>query len=294
MDSEKKILLVVGDGIGNQAQTIPAAILCKQRHGRVSIYNSVPVFPEATKVLFRDIADEVMIYPERVDKSQFNGEYRTHLCANRSAGLPLLGKAQTPRVSEVESNLISVMKKGDTYPDVGGVLDFIEPKTEMPDVILHDGYSKVNKEAQERWIPKSYPQYAQLAAILKSNGLSVGCIGRKDEYIEGTIDLTGLKLEDSIAAMKGCKLFIANDTGTYHIANLIGIPNVVIFTFTNIVKNYDKRFHRYATVIAKDLACSPCQSRGKDYWIKNKQYCKWQCRSIDPQFIAEQALGRLK
>ena len=31
-----------------------------------------------------------------------------------------------------------------------------------------------------------------------------------------------------------------------------------------------------------DLPCSPCQEKGNDFWLKNKEKCGWACREVNP------------
>ena len=166
-----------------------------------------------------------------------------------------------------------------------------ELSLDAPDVVLHNGYSKINREARKRWFPKSYPKYEKVARILQKKGYTVASIGSEEEYINGTINLTGLKMKRSIAAIKSARLLIANDTATYHLANVVGTPNIVLFTFTDPKKNYDSRFHKFSHIVRKEMSCSPCQlTNGFGSWVKNKSICKWDCRNIKTRVIVEEAL----
>ena len=55
----RRVLFVVGDGIGNQIQTIPAFLFCQRKFGQVSVYNSIPTQKEATKVIFSKMCHEI-------------------------------------------------------------------------------------------------------------------------------------------------------------------------------------------------------------------------------------------
>ena len=50
----EKILFVVGDGIGNQIQTIPSFLYCRKKFvdKQIYVYNSIPTQTKTTKTLF--------------------------------------------------------------------------------------------------------------------------------------------------------------------------------------------------------------------------------------------------
>ena len=284
------ILLVVGDGIGNQAQTLPS-LMClvnKYRRYNVGVYNSIPTQTEATKLLFRRVVDDVYFSDHTIDRTKYDAQILTAACYGSPArNMKVLNKRllkNRNKYSEVEFNLLSV----DNHWEKSSIdlatrlFDHWTTHEIECDILIHNGYSKIHKEAEKRWFPKSYAYYDELVGRLKEEGLTVGSIGSKKEHIKGTVNLTGIKLKKSMSAIKSCKCFICNDTSTYHLANLIGKDNIVIFTFTDPNKNYYKRFHRYSRVIRrKDLDCSPCQIKGGfDFWTKNKKECKWACRDI--------------
>ena len=123
--------------------------------------------------------------------------------------------------------------------------------------------------------------------LANANGISVGSIGSKDEYIDGTIDLTGLDLRSSIEVLKNTKHLICTATSTFHLANMVQTDVTGIWTFNSVGKNFDKRFHRFGRIEQMDLECSPCQEKGNDYWIKNKANCGWKCREMDANLIFE-------
>jgi ADP-heptose:LPS heptosyltransferase len=160
-----------------------------------------------------------------------------------------------------------------------------EKRDESFDIVLNDGY---NRSGSANWQIKSYPHYQELAKALMDAGYSVASVGIKPEYIQGTINSTGLSLLGSIGVVKNAKLFISNDTGLYHCANALGVDNIVLFTATSIEKNYDERFHKHSTIVGRaDLSCRPCQAGRR--WNKD---CKtWDCREISVEKIMEKVLN---
>ena len=290
----RRILFVIGDGIGNQIQTIPAFLFCQRKFGQVSVYNSIPTQKEATKVIFSKMCNEIFYSNSKINRRLFKWQILTAACHGSPAKeISILNEKMIKKKDKYPEVIFNLMSIGDDYSkkDINNsysVFDYIEVRKNVPDILIHDGYSKWSKESRKRWFPKSYPKYVELAKILLCLGYRVGSIGSKEEYIDGTEDLTGMKLKHSISAIKSCKLLISNDTSTYHMANIVKIPNIVIYTFTDPKKNFCKKFHAYSSIVRLDLPCSPCQlTGGYDYWQKHKDECKWDCRDIPVENIIE-------
>jgi hypothetical protein len=104
-------------------------------------------------------------------------------------------------------------------------LDYAPP-AEGP-IGFHAG-SKGGTWAQKRW-----PHFAALAERLNERGFACASFGTADEYVPGTIDLTGGSVEEMARAMLACRHFVANDSGVMNIANALGIPLTAIFGPTN-------------------------------------------------------------
>lgn len=126
-------------------------------------------------------------------------------------------------------------------------------------ILLHNGY---NFNSRKLWKRKTYDNWDNIITELYEMDpkIQIGSIGASHEYIERTKNFTEISVYCIIALMLESKIFISNDTGTYHLAAALGILGIVIFTFTNIDKNYDSNFHNNITVIQSLLPCCPCQS----------------------------------
>jgi hypothetical protein len=293
-----RILFVVGSGMGNQAETISAFVRAKRKYGnRLDVANSFPYAFNITKVLFNGLTENIMLAKD-VPKENYEGQICTYLAHDFPIkGVPHIVRQLPVRgKSEVEHNMTVT---GETFSDddlcdFGGAMDYIKARPDTPDVLIHNGYNKVKVGNPDKWKAKSYGRWSEVIVTLKARGYTVGTICTPDEYIEGTENHTGLAFEDSVAAIKGCRVLLANDTGTYHVANVVACPNVAVFTFTDRVKNYDNRFHRFTTLVASDMPCSPCQFNGKHFWLRNRANCKWACRDIEPNRVLEAAEGWLK
>jgi len=291
-----KILFIVDSGIGNQIQTLPAMLYCKKKYQRdIDVYTLNRYWLSATKVLFKNFATNVFHKKKQINIANYYGKiytYPTRSDSKTFRGIKDISIRHGKKCSEVEYSMELV---GNDYSEE----DFniremfsngFTKSNKSIDVLFQDGYSKVSQDSKLVWEAKSYPYYGILAELFTKNGLSVGSMGSKDEYVKGTKNLTNLGLDETIGLVKSCKLLICNDTGMYHLANILGVKNLVIFTFTSLKKNYDQRFHKFSKIIRrKDLSCSPCQGN-KRFWLRNKKKCKWACRAIKPDSIYKQAL----
>jgi len=295
----KKLLFLVGDGIGNQTETIPALIYCKERYKcPIDVYNSIPRNTESTQVIFTSLADKIYVNKEKVNTKEYFGQVLSYpFFQKKVSGIAVKSSnvsnlREEKKYSEIDMNLRAVGSKSKAFDfkKCDSVFNWINPD-HIVDIVLHNGYSKVSLAARKAWEVKSYPHYEKLAQLLIAEGFTVGSIGSAEEYIEGTEDLTGISLIDSLSTIKGSSLFISNDTSTYHLANLLCKKNIVLFTATDHIKNFDTKFHRYSTIVRRsDLPCQPCQLTKKAFhWNAVKETCGWECRNIDPNLILEKA-----
>lgn len=297
----KKVLFVIGSGIGNQVEALPAFVRFKREYGdRAVLCNTYPYCFEATEVIFGGLVDDIREGRNSANPEDFEFQVVTYLAWDfLIKGIPIHVNTPPPhgQVSEVEYNMrVTGLPCTDAdFFDCGGAMSGIKPAADAPHFLVHDGYNKkMCGRNPDKWLAKSYACWRDVASRLLSAGFRVGSIGSKDELIAGTEDFTGLEFKDSVALMKRAGVLLANDTGTYHVANAIGMPNVVVFTFTSLKKNYDERFHRHSFVARRQLPCSPCQFNGKHYWLHNRRNCKWACRNIDPGELVAQAMLKLR
>jgi hypothetical protein len=165
-----------------------------------------------------------------------------------------------------------------------------EPHWPMPisypvpavDIVICDGYSK--RASPEAWLVKSYPFWAKVVEALP--GRMIASVGLPGEEVPGTVNMTNIGLGPTLDLIRKCRLFVSNDTGLYHAAAAMQIPTIAIFTATDTVKNHDPVFHRTATILRRDLPCSPCQHTAHHYWITNRKACGWACRYLQPADVA--------
>lgn len=291
----KRVLFCTGQGIGNVIQCTPVIETLStcldfevdfwHAYGNYTIPRNL--LPNVNKVF---IGDEIY----NINSSDYYGKVYTGWIRHHSRiikvadsvlKMPKLAEAAKlvgMKRSEVDVNMDIARQLGVCEKDIvwEGFCNYNHLNRKY-DIVIHNGYNR--KNLSMTWLVKEYPYYEDLATVFIRKGFSVCSIGAEDEYVSSTTNETGLDLLDSLGIIRNCRLFILNDTGTYHCANALKVPNIVIFTATSITKNYDPRFHNYSTIISReDLRCRlSCQANHS--W---KRCGNWECRNIKPEIIA--------
>lgn len=109
------------------------------------------------------------------------------------------------------------------------------------------------------WAKRQWPYIEQLVKKLTEDGFEMRCFGLPEEYVEGSVDFTGLSIRETIEEISNCSYFIGHDCGITHIAEVLGVPTAWIFGPTVATKNGPIMAH--SELIKSDIACSPCQFR---------------------------------
>jgi ADP-heptose:LPS heptosyltransferase len=297
-----RLLVVHGEGIGNIIEVLPLIATLEKAEHEVDILLPKTSFP---------IPEGVFVGRKVYDSSTFNldiaklysGKIVTtwgNMYGKKVNGLGSIKAlnniaSQRIRVDQSEVKVYLNAARDMKIPEVNFVYDvsnligYNQDIKEEFDVVVSNGYNYQNKKA--RWDVKGYARWNELIPKLNKIGLSVCSIGAKKEFVEGTDNRTGLPLLDSFALIRNSRVVIANDSGMYHVANAFGKPNVVLFTFTSVVKNRDKHFHKHSRVIAiKELECrKTCHANGK--WRK---CTNTKCKHVHPDRIVKAVKGLIK
>lgn len=293
----KRFLFCTGEGLGNIAQTIPVIrTMIEVLNYRVDFWHIFGSYDLSKFIPYVDKWFNGSDIHKRINLERYTGKVSTiwgkdHLGDKSLGSIKLFNdiKRLDKSRSEVDTYMDIARDLGVKEEDIlwhGNCL--FNSSKEKFDVVLNNGYNK--KVPHNRWVRKSYPYYDEVANILKKEGLRVCSIGTKNEYINGTEDRTGLELLDSLGIVKNTGVFVSNDTGLYHCANALEVPNVVIFTYTSMTKNYEPRFHKYSTVVKReDLNCLECQDTDRF-----KKCTEFKCREIDPEIVAEAIFNKLE
>lgn len=107
------------------------------------------------------------------------------------------------------------------------------------------------------WERRGWGHFEDLADRIRQLGYETWSFGSKEEYVPGTLDKTGTGLRQNVSDMLMCEFFVATDGGIYHMAEALGIPTLVLFGPTSVIKNGP---NARTTRVAHTLEpCSPCQ-----------------------------------
>jgi hypothetical protein len=282
------ILYVTGHGIGNQILTLPAVRMAKEIYGDVKVHVT-GCDPKISQIIFGET--EVV-----TSHAGFTKQILAAPCQDWALpNLEIISKRTLEMItekSEVECNLLAVANRPLTDEDFRPPRLSVEKFESSVDVVLCNGFSK---QDVKRWEAKSWAYYEELAKMFKDAGLTVASIGRPDEIIRGTEDFTGLYFENSLSFVSNAKILITNDTGMYHAGNLLGVPTLAMFTFTDPIKNFDSRFHVCTDIIRRELDCSPCMKGigGDAVWVEKKPVCGWKCREVEPEKVFDIAMKKM-
>lgn len=278
----KKLLFATGDGIGNIVQTIPV-IRTLSKYYDVDFWMAYGSYPIKKKLIsyVKNWYFGKNIY--KINMKQYYGVVTTHWAyyaiQSNPIFFPKILNSLVPMSysrSEVDCymQIARDMKIKEKNLEWHGACNYTKTKKQY-DIVIHNGYNKTNS----KWKIKEYPYYKDVVNMLKD--YKICSVGAHNEYIKGTYDETGHPLLNTLGLIKNAKLFLGNDSGLYHCASALETKNIVIFTATSTIKNYDKRFHKHSTIINRsDLKCLPCQ--GTPNWLgcKNKE-----CQNIYPEVV---------
>lgn len=285
-----KTLLCVGEGLGNVIETLPLANVLRYNNIDFDVLNLSNVENKSVEWIYKNYANVVKtlntsLYDNRIELATTKGNLRT----SDRIEIPLLNdpieqNIYKPDVNEIEVYLKIAHSLGLSFPKL--VYDIDLPKcfeVEHFDFVIHNGCSLQNTS---EWQRKKYPHMNELITYLEKKGYTVASIGASAEYCGGH-RATGLDLPSSAAYINGCKFFISNDTGTYHLAAGMQKQGIVLFTATSTIKNYHPAFHRTLEVVTTEIGCQPCQYT--EAWHKCGQttYNNWECRNIPVEKIIE-------
>lgn len=244
------IVLLLSTGLGNILNGMILYKTLSQKYN-VDVFIREP-FKGISK-LFKGNIYGYTSYPPNLTK-RYLGKVETLWGKDSRVRLPLLNKVTgkvnvfdvyNERISEVESNVRIAKELG--INNIIYDLDLNYTEEEHFDIVL----ANTAKDFKE-WGWKRYPYYKELAQLLR-NKYTICSIGSRQEYIEGTVNRTGMPIERTAGIIKASNLVVTNDSGIYHLANALKVKNLVILVGSVFSKIYDKRFHRYSEFIYKKL-----------------------------------------
>jgi len=287
---KERIIFCTAEGLGNVVQTFPAVRTIKEVLGY-----DVDFWHAFGNYKIPNINPHVGKWFVGGQIARLNpNEYVSKVSTKWTAGHLNTGPLSRLILYAYISDLLIPIKRSevDVYMDIARGLGAAEDDLlwhsgclykqveEEYDLVIHDGYNKHGLRT-DLWNLKSYPYYKEVVSLLSD--LKICSVGTPDEWIEGTVNKTGIDLLSTLGTIKKSKMLLGNDSGLYHCANALGVKNIVIFTYTSTVKNYDKRFHLYSTILQQEgLDCLSCQNTPRFKTCETRE-----CREIPPEVVAD-------
>lgn len=203
-----------------------AARLCEEN------YATALIMPGKWKAA---LAPALAGIPERVG---FVGEMRFGLLTDVRSGEKKLRRM-------IDRYAVLALPRNAKLPERWPLPELVVPKQQVSDWLARRGLANEKRPIVvlcpgavgpgKRW-PES--RYAELARLLKTDGVSVWVVGGPGEKAianeisaggKNARDLTGVDLRDGILAIAAADAEVANDSGLLHVAAGIGTPVVGLF-----------------------------------------------------------------
>lgn len=294
----KKVLFVLGGGIGNVIQAIPS-VKCLHNNGFIV---DLLIECDSTKNLeifkIKSVNKIHHKKPEETYDYQLNGPFTSgsryrckHYLKSR------VNYAQNSQEVNVYNDLAVQLGVSCDLQDVEincGHFDHIN--IEKGTVAIYPG-SKPNW-AMKRWDKFDYLAKKFDKCLIVGSKEDVFSTGNPG-WFEKTWDWPKNSkvfmgsLQEVAFAISKCDYFIGNDGGISHVAAATGIPTFVLFGPSSIVKN--KPFAKKCFSISISLPCSPCQfkldTNGIPIFDSGKANCPFnmKCmRDMSVDFVFEQ------
>ena len=118
-------------------------------------------------------------------------------------------------------------------------------------------------------------------AIWQKLFIEITKLGFKVKTVDLDIGLDHVKtptIEDLKNELSNATYYIGTDSGVAHLADILGIPSLIMFGSTSIVKN--KPFNRKSIVISRELKCSPCFD-----WGRINCHINYECMNFEVNHI---------
>jgi lipopolysaccharide heptosyltransferase II len=161
---------------------------------------------------------------------------------------------------------------------------------------FHLGCSEQTKI--KRWAADSFCEVARIcieewkAKVVLFGSQEEKKIGAQinDKFPKDVLDVAGtLNIEETVYAISRCNVFVSNDSGLGHIANVLRTPLVAVFGPSSYVRTGP--FWDCSEAISVNLECSPCSVKG--YFCTNEVYTKC-LKDISPRSVVDACSRLLK
>jgi ADP-heptose:LPS heptosyltransferase len=285
-----KILICVGDGIGNMIMATPMISALYQMECEIDIYGK-PNY-ENTHHIFKNRPEVNEVLDELSDASAYDAVLATIGGFNLSKTLInvkryALAPSNYYNKSEIENNIELARNLGWDLPTPDTFCGKENTSRPLPPncIALHNG-----SHPNLVWKRKSYPSFSELVEkILEETDYQPVILGSSSEHEnwmdnDQILNFTGkTDILYTAGLISECELYVGTDSGLSHIAAALNVPTYVLWGSTNMRKNLPPK----AIAVQNTPICEPCQEFYPN-WEKQGRWGKcvnWKCMQIPPDDI---------
>ncbi len=176
--------------------------------------------------------------------------------------------------------------------------DYLKDRKVFPDDFLI-GLSPGAKWETKRWEKEKFVEAGKILAEKLNAKIIIFGDEKESELVnylafqlngEKAIVALDLKLNQLVALIDQCKLFISNDSGLMHIAAARNIPTLAIFGPTHPKLGFTP-FGEKSIALTANVKCSPCSLHGQTPCYQKSRFCM---DFISPQKVVEESLKILR
>ena len=295
-----KILICVGSGIGNMIQaTAMVRKIAEFYDTKVDIYinNVTCEYSPSAKIVWKNDKYVNMITTDRTLTSsriydivfvagcwgKNNGIYKSRrVVVPQSVGYLFSDYCKTTHEAIYNMTTLRCLdKEFEKIKEISiddffvGDYKYIPPNNKRKIIGIHNGRYKTYL-----WKGKEYNNFEDVVKLLKDK-FEFWSFGGTKEFVRYTTDKTGTSMKDTIENMMKCDFFLTTDSGLMHIADILKIPQLVLFGESSISKNGP--LSPTSHILVKKLPCVPCQYK------RNQIECKdYKCMKFAPKDVADE------
>ncbi len=252
-----KVLLYVGDGIGNCVHVFPCIESIRQAGHDLTVC-VISTWPGA-----ETLVDHPKVTVSAPEASEFDALWASPTLQLLTVGgiRPFATIPTCPvslqEISEVDACMWIARQLG-----YGGETPAGRPR--VTGANPGQGAVVIAPGVQKRWEAKRYPHWNRVAELLKQQGIVPTVIGTADDpAVEGAYDLRGTTTcQEMAVTLASAKCVVGPDNGPTAIAAACGTPTIVLWGPTHRVKNF-KHGPNVRNLMATDMPCRPCQFTGQ-------------------------------
>jgi hypothetical protein len=282
----KKLLFVLGGGIGNIVQATPSIKLAFKHRYIIELYLTCNSTDDLE--IFR-IKEVNKIYTSEPKNIFYDYQLQGPFTPRFKSNCKKIIKSKINYAQHIEEAFVykSLIEQIGIKENLGDVEINIGKKGKEPlpnSVAIYCG-SKPNW-AMKRWDKYDFlsNHFESVVVVgteqdINSHG-NPSWIKRKWNWPKHVKFLHG-KLQEVAYTISKCKMFIGNDGGLSHVAAATGVKTFVLFGPSSYIKN--KPFSKNAHAIGIDIPCRPCQFKsinGIQIFGSNKASCPFEIKCM--------------